>query len=99
MDSGTTRRRNALLVIMKFKTGNLLCHTPSGSTWIIVSSKPYEGEYKKNWTMTVDAFCVYSGKDKKEGNNYWTAGMWDTWLLSPKDTHPMDKLWKIINEV
>ena len=49
--------------------------------------------------MTVDAFCVYSGKDKKEGNNYWTAGTSDTWLLSPKDTHPMDKLWKIINEV
>lgn len=99
MDSGTTRRRNALLVIMKFKPGNLLSHSPSGSIWIIVSCKPYEGEYKKNWTRLVDAWCVYAGKQKEEGNNYWKPGTIDTWLLSPKDTHPMDKLWKIEYEV
>ena len=47
----------------------------------------------------MDAWCVYAGKDRGEGNNYWEPGMMDTWLLSPKDTHPMDKLWKVENEV
>jgi hypothetical protein len=67
--------------------------------WIIVSCRPYEGEYKKNWTRLVDAWCVYSGKERKEGNSYWEPGMMDTWLLCPKDTHPMDKLWKVENAV
>jgi len=84
---------------MKFKSGNLLCHVPSGSTWIIVSSEPYRGNYKQNWAATAKALCVYSGKKRGEGNDYWQPNSFDTWLLSPKDTHPEDKVWKVISEV
>jgi len=83
---------------MKFKPGNLLCHTRSKGLWIVVDVLPINkiGSRRRRTTfrLQMNAACVQPGIDRLNH-----TGDFDTWVFQQEDGSDHDDMWTVINEV
>ncbi len=80
------------------KVGQVVTHNPTGSRWIIVDTKPYEGlrtnpfSERDGYKRMATAYCLYSGTKP----DYWQPGQLDDWVLTDNDLAEYDKIWTIV---
>jgi len=87
----------------KFKTGQIIKHQATRSTWLIHNVRtPKETRFSDNkiyMTQQIDATCFYTGDDKE---SYWIVGQPDSWVVDIDETGSIkyfEDQWKIISRV
>lgn len=80
----------------KFEIGNILCHAPSKSRWIITEKREVSYKQTSFWRMKVRAYCIYSPPQQR-ARWVWKVNARAEFVLQDKDLNPKDKLWQVLH--
>ena len=89
----------------KFKSGQIVKHTTTQSTWLIIEVKKPKmvrlgSTRKKELFQQIDAVCLQTGKPLSgRDETFWKAGELDTWHINVnknKEDDYFDRMWEIV---
>lgn len=93
----------------KFQIGNILCHVPSKTRWIIMERNELSMDQTSFWRLKVTAYCIYQPKKTKlsargmptemiKYSDTWKTNKKENFILQDKDLSPQDKIWQVLHE-